>query len=258
MMGSSYQLNNEEIQYLDVLCGMIGARNWQAFGYAILNNPTVFQSFSRKISQSSEMKGLTILHACIRYNPPPHIVKIILTLVPEVPGCVDCFQRTPLHVAAGTRASLPVIELLAKAYPRACDIQDKDGKTPLHLACDCACNLFEGDGDFTREPPSYEVVYTLLKNSPLSTVPVEDHDGMSALEHAILSDASIEVVNLLQYATGKQCEWQQKINGLTKKSRLSQDSISVIAHETSAVIIIPARKGEISRKRGVHENLLHV
>ena len=63
---------------------------------------------------------------------------------------------------------------------------------------------------------------TLLKASPLSLCS-EDQDGMSALEHAILSEASIKVVKLLQYATRKQCETQQKFNGLMKKSRPSQD-----------------------------------
>ena len=150
------------------------------------------------------------LHACVRFSPPPHIVQLLIDLVPESPSSVDCLMRCPLHVAAGTRASLPVIQMLTQAYPDACDIQDVDGKTPLTLACDAACELFEGDrNSHEREPPSYQVVKVLLVAS-VSSVPLEDNDGMSALEHAIFSDAPIEVIKLLQHVTRRQCEVQQE------------------------------------------------
>jgi hypothetical protein len=43
------------------------------------------------------------------------------------------------------RANLSTIQLLTDVYPAACAIPDKDGMTPLHLACDSACELFVGD-----------------------------------------------------------------------------------------------------------------
>eukprot|EP00571_Detonula_confervacea_P002501 CAMPEP_0172318566 /NCGR_PEP_ID=MMETSP1058-20130122/35245_1 /TAXON_ID=83371 /ORGANISM="Detonula confervacea, Strain CCMP 353" /LENGTH=57 /DNA_ID=CAMNT_0013033423 /DNA_START=39 /DNA_END=209 /DNA_ORIENTATION=+ len=52
---SSYQLNDEEIQYLSLLLNIIDSQNWQTFRYVILNSPTVFQSFARTISQTSEL-----------------------------------------------------------------------------------------------------------------------------------------------------------------------------------------------------------
>ena len=162
------------------------------------------------------------LHACVRFNPPSHIIKILLELVPESSRAVDCLQRTPLHVAAGTRCSLPVIKMLSNSYPAAAAIRDEDGKTPLHLACDSDCELFEGDRDATRSPPSYEVVATLIKANP-NSVPVEDQDGMSALEHAIFSNAPIKVVKLLQYATRKQNE-----RDMERKRRVSQDSMDAL------------------------------
>lgn len=178
--------------------------------------------------------------------------------------------------------------MLAEACPRAVDIQDEDGKTPLHLACDRACELFEGDSrgedSTTRSGPSYEVVKTLIQASPLSA-PLEDQDGMSALEHAIFSDAPIKVVKLLQYATRKQCEYQKeqemnekqtqmdssfKMTSLTR--RVSQDSQDVVpggvismsidappSQDKSSAItatVIPACKGEFtprsrSRRGGI-------
>eukprot|EP00581_Thalassiosira_minuscula_P012401 CAMPEP_0183723096 /NCGR_PEP_ID=MMETSP0737-20130205/14814_1 /TAXON_ID=385413 /ORGANISM="Thalassiosira miniscula, Strain CCMP1093" /LENGTH=255 /DNA_ID=CAMNT_0025953347 /DNA_START=209 /DNA_END=976 /DNA_ORIENTATION=- len=253
-MGSSNQMTQEEIQYLTLLLGIIRSKNWQAFGYAIISNPDVFQSFSRTLSRSSELNGMTILHACVRYNPPVHIVKILLALVPEASSCVDCLRRTPLHVAAGTRAGLPLIKLLVEAHPAACDVQDKDGKTPLHLACDIACELFNGDRDKAREPPSYNVVKTLLRASPLAA-PVEDNEGMSALEYAIFSDASVAVVKLLQYETKRQCETQRRSNVTLKNSRPSDEEKSTIEDEEYEFVALipssPPRKGGFLRRRPV-------
>lgn len=272
----SYQLNDEELEYLAFLLGTIDEQNWHAFGHAVVSNPSVFKTFARKISKSSELNGMTILHACVRHNPPHKIVKLLLDLVPEGPSCVDCLQRTPLHVAAGTRASSQIIKLLAESYPRACAIQDLDGKTPLHLACDSGVELFEGDNEHERCPPSYEVVRALVKASPL-TVPVEDDDGMSPLEHAIFSDAPIKVVKLLQHVTRKQCEarrsqqeQQQQQERSTsknidlKKSRrnsLEESSFSLGSHASSGPlskdresnndddILIAAAQGNFSSRR---------
>ncbi|KAL7537337.1 hypothetical protein ACHAXR_007747 [Thalassiosira sp. AJA248-18] len=238
-MVSSVQLNEEEIEFISLIIGIINDQNWKALEYAMIDNPYVFQSFARAISKSSEINGLTILHACVRFDPPPYIVEMLLELVPESPSCVDCFQRTPLHVAAGTGASFPIIKLLAEAFPQACVIQDDDGMIPLHLACDSACQLFEGDGDSARDPPSYDVVAMLVHASPLAVL-VEDLNAMSALEYAILSDASIQVINLLQKATQMQCRAQQEMNGAIKKSTpsLASPSISTPEHESSAVTVV--------------------
>ncbi|KAL7537418.1 hypothetical protein ACHAXR_007808 [Thalassiosira sp. AJA248-18] len=217
----------------------------------MIDNPHTFQSFARAISKSSELNGLTILHACVRFDPPPQLVKILLELVPESPNCVDCLQRTPLHIAAGTRASLPLIKLLAEACPQACDIQDADGKTPLHLACDSACEMFEGDGDSTRarDPPCYYVLEALIQASPLSVL-VEDLDDMSALEHAIVSDASIQVVKLLQNVTQKQRAQQNMHLSMNKSTpSLASPPRSVPEYVSIDMPVAPARKGEISRRQ---------
>lgn len=121
--------------------------------------------------------------------------------MPESPSLVDCLNRTPLHVAAGTRANLATIQLLTDACPVACSVRDEDGKTPLHLACDSACELFKGDKDRgERDPPSYDAVITIIK-AWISAVPWEDNDGTSALEHAILSGAPIKIIRLLKATT---------------------------------------------------------
>jgi hypothetical protein len=112
------------------------------------------------------------LHHCVRYDPPPYIVQLLLAVSPESISHVDCLHRTPLHISAGTRAKLSIVQLLADAYPAACFVQDVDGKTPLILGCDSSCG----------DPPSIELIRTFIKAYPTS-LSLEDNDGTSALEH---------------------------------------------------------------------------
>ena len=155
------------------------------------------------------------LHACVRHNPPPSLVRIILDLIPESPTCTDFSKRTPLHVAVGMQARLSTIESLVKVYPDACFVQDLEGKTPLHLACDGACKIFECNlHDVTIRMPRFDIVSMLIDAWPES-VHLEDQDGMTPLEHAIISDASLKVVEFLQITTRVQCEqlhWPVKRN----------------------------------------------
>jgi len=174
---------------------------------------------------------LSSLHATVRYNPPPELVKILLDLVPESPTCIDIARRTPLHVAVGMRANPSTIELLVRAYPNACAMLDWEGKTPLHLACDDGFNLFnEEDNDTTttkttdRPKHCLDTIRTLINACPLAAV-VEDQDDMTALEHAIMSNASIKVVGLLQGIT---CRQSMKVRSFVKK--ISEES-SIVSEE---------------------------
>lgn len=120
---------------------------------------------------------------------------------------------------------------------------DWEGKTPLHLACDGGCNLFEEETDddhgmdndhhdhdkimaspIYKNKPCHDTIQVLLNACPLAAV-VEDQDGMTALEHAIISNASIKIVGLLQGAT---CRQSMKLHSYVKR-RVSQDGL--IPHE---------------------------
>ena len=191
------------MKFLSYLISLIEARDWTAFENVALRDPVAFQVFTDIVSDHPEFNGMTLLHACARYNPPIDIVSHMIMAYPETLGVQDCIGRTPLHVAAGTDASPQLIRLLVKACPGSCNVQDDDGMTPLHLACDSSCRLFEGDDTYKRGPPLYDTVRHLLKGSLLSAT-LEDEDEMSALECAIVSDAPIKVVKLLQMATHKQ------------------------------------------------------
>lgn len=141
---------------------------------------------------------MTLLHAIVRYDPPITLLSDMIKLYPSALFATDCLGRTALHVAAGSCASLDTIKLLIMAYPHACNMQDGDGRTALMIACDSSCVMFQGqDTNSQRGPPDFQVIRTLLSGSKQSVL-LEDCDETDAIECAILSDASVEVVKLLQ------------------------------------------------------------
>ena len=118
-----------------------------------------------------------------------------------------------------------VIKLLGSTDPTTCTILDKDGRTPLHLACDIACTIQDENDKCQpqqRGAHSYDVVRALLSDLLVASL-VEDEDGMSALEYAIISDASIEVVTLLQKATMESLQ-ERENQRLRKKRRLLDEA----------------------------------
>ena len=186
-------------------------RDWDALRSTVLSDPALFRNICSAIAATSEFNGMTLLHAAIRFNPPLDIVAQMLCLRPHMTASTDCLNRTPLHVAAGCKASTSLIKLIARAYPAACVAQDEEGKTPLHLACDSSCVLFEDQIDVdendastssSQEPPNHESIVALLSIS-LHAATIEDVEEMSPLEHAIMSNASLKTVKLLQAATRK-------------------------------------------------------
>ena len=137
---------------------------------------------------------MTILHAAVRYNPPLDVIDQMIRLCPHMTAAMDCLDRTPLHVAAGSGAAPEIVAMIAHTYPAACDVQDRDGKTPLHFACDGSCSLFEDD--VTKQVLNYESVYALLSYS-VRAATFHDNGDMIPLQHAILSQASFKTVRLI-------------------------------------------------------------
>ena len=122
-----------------------------------------------------------------------------------------------------------MLQLLGGADKTSCAIVDHDGRTPLHLACDGECGVpDENDACQPVSTPNrdgrcYKAVQALLDACPGATL-VEDGDEMSPLELAIVTEAPIEVVTLLQKAT-KQALEERERRRPTKKRRLLDDVI---------------------------------
>ncbi|KAL3823346.1 hypothetical protein ACHAXA_008841 [Cyclostephanos tholiformis] len=196
---------------LSFLLGFVEARDWSAFEWFALSNPDMYKCISNAICECAEVfNGMTLLHACVRYDPPVSLLLKMIELHPEAIRRVDCIGRTPLHVAAGSGVSPLVVQVLTKAYPQACNIQDNDGRTPLHFACDSSCELFEANEEnSSRGPPCLDTIRVILSGS-LDAVTLEDSDEMNALEYALLSDAPIELITFLQRTMQRVIRMKQK------------------------------------------------
>ncbi|KAL7544519.1 hypothetical protein ACHAWF_007895 [Thalassiosira exigua] len=213
---SANGLGAHAMSYLTLLLNYIDSQDWATFNEVALQNTKAFRAISKIVSSAEEFNGMSLLHAVVRNNPPLEIVADFVKLCPESPSARDCLNRTPLHVAAGVGASVGVIKFLAMAHPEACKVQDEDGRTPLHFACDVDCRLFEGES-MRREPPTFQVVHALLSAS-ISPASMEDDDEMSPLEYAIMSDADVRVVKLLQKAAQK---FMKKMHSVESSKRRS-------------------------------------
>ena len=186
------------MNYVDIVLNSIHQQDWATLNQ-VASERQLFKMISQKIQECDEFHGMTILHAVVKYHPPLHILDAMIDAHGDALKGQDCVGRTPLHVACGSGVDDMIIRRLVKAYPEACDLQDGDGKLPLHIVCDTECILFEGDQS-PRPPPSVDVVRALLSGSVRSVL-VEDDDGMSPIEYAIVSDNNIKVVTLLQTAS---------------------------------------------------------
>ena len=204
-------ISTEAFLAIGIILEAIERQDWLAFRSVVhLSNPAYFQAITRAIASCSEFNGgMTLLHAVARCNPPLDIVAKMIKLCPEQPAVKDCLGRTALHVAAGSAAAPKVIKLIAHACPTSCDATDVDGKTPLHFACDVTCKLFEGDSDSipTAVPRKvcHDTIRALLSES-IHASTIEDIDEMNALEYAIMSDAELKTVKMLQKASSTSFE----------------------------------------------------
>ncbi len=193
---------------IGIILMTIEQQDWMSFRSAVLSNPAYFLAITRVIANSPNYNGMTLLHAVVRCNPPSDIVAKMIEICPELSAAKDCLGRTPLHVATASAAAPKVIKLIAHAHPTSCNSRDEDGKTPLHFACDVTCELFEGNILIKQQEPRkvcHDTVRALLKES-LHASTIEDMDEMNSVEYAIMSDAQLKTVKMLQWASSKSLE----------------------------------------------------
>ena len=204
-----------------ILLDLIDKQDWQTFQSGALSSAAFFRALTAAIANCPEFNGMTLLHAVVRCNPPLDIVTKMIEICPDLPAAKDCLGRTPLHVAAGSAAKPRLIKLIAHAHPASCDAQDEDGKTPLHFACDSSCVLFEDDDNTNQSMPRevcHDSVRALLSESLLAAT-IEDMDEMNPLEYAIMSDAELNTVKLLQKAS---CKTLQSISRSSSPSTVPE------------------------------------
>eukprot|EP00984_Skeletonema_dohrnii_P029102 scaffold19446_cov155-Skeletonema_dohrnii-CCMP3373.AAC.1 len=217
--------SSKVIKSIEILLGIIERQDWISLRSVVLSNPAYFQAITKAIANCPECNGMTLLHAAARSNPPTDIVATMMEMCPSLPAAKDCLGRTPLHVAAGSAAAPRLIKLIAHAHPASCDAQDEDGRTPLHFACDVACELFENSTPTEQAPREvcHDTIRALLSESMYAST-IEDLDEMNAVEYAIMSDAPLKTIQMLQKASCRSFESlqsQMQALSLSQRPRLT-------------------------------------
>ncbi len=64
--------------------------------------PETFTCISKLIYDCKEFNGMTLLHACILFNPPVSVLQKMIELHPQALRREDYIRRTPPHIAAGS------------------------------------------------------------------------------------------------------------------------------------------------------------
>ncbi len=159
-------------------------QRWEPFILAL--NGTNFQELNECFCATTEYDDHSILSFALRHNPPFSVIRKIIQARPQCIHEKGSCGQTPLHVAVSSRASKYIVGFLASTYPKACEERDHDGKTPLHL-------IFAHKLDSV----STELAEILVQTSP-SSLDVEDNDEMCVLELAILREAPLKIVLLMQ------------------------------------------------------------
>jgi len=160
------------------------------------------------ISDDDDSKGGTVLHSLFRANPSIEIIKVITETFPELGSYVDKNGQYPLHLAAQCGASHKAIKMIYYLYPEAASLQDKEGKTPLHLACEHYKQNY-GSIMFRRQTRAMAMdrgIEVMMNVAP-GVINMEDNNGMTALEYAIMSNVEPMTIHNIQDAS--QMDWKK-------------------------------------------------
>mmetsp|Transcript_33436 Transcript_33436/g.99590 ORF Transcript_33436/g.99590 Transcript_33436/m.99590 type:complete len:261 (-) Transcript_33436:228-1010(-) len=164
-----------------------------------------------------------LLHTLCNHRPSNLIVETLLRQNPRLAAIRDNLQRTPLHTAVECGASSGVVRRLIEADPSIAEAKDTRGRTSLILACEeMGKQKFKSEEhEQARMHRLTKAIRLLTQLSPESSA-IEDNDEVTALEHAISSEAPKEVIKELQKVTARAVK---QVN-TEKKRRRSMDMIS--------------------------------
>ena len=119
------------------LCYYILNRNWDWVVRRSRTHP-------QEVFYYDGRTGDTPLHAACRLNPPPHVVRALLSVSSRATAHELVYNKdgwTALHVAASNHCSRAVLEVLVEHAPDAvCQLTRKTKRAPIH----CATASFRG------------------------------------------------------------------------------------------------------------------
>lgn len=143
--------------------------------------------------------GGTCTHEICFFDAPLELLIAVLDFCPNHVFKIDNEHRTPLFTASACCASALIISSLIALHPKAVEMKDVGGRTPLIAACLHEHFGVMRDGQSLRYRQTCVIEELLYANSSVVLVP--DNEEITALEYAILGNAGKSAVTLLQKTT---------------------------------------------------------
>jgi hypothetical protein len=167
------------------------------------------QEDQKRIQSDRSVSKLT--KACKRDRSLKEI-KSIVDKFPDSVTLADLQGYTALHVSADNATSPAVLLYLLQLFPEACSLADKQGKMPLHYVAvpskwsarrPIGSFIFESDDGESVEDemilhPQYMDLLQAFMQAYPSALAHDDFTGQNPIECALLDDAPLEVVKIMQ------------------------------------------------------------
>lgn len=171
--------------------------------------------------------GGTCVHELVYFDAPFETLISVVDFCPEHVQLTDDDNRTPLFIASLCCASTLVISSLIALYPKALEIKDSSGRTPMIAACMHEHFGLMRDGHGSRYRQTCVIEELLVANSRM--VLVSDKNGITALEHAILCSAGKDAITLLQRATAIEEKIKSELENTVKRSKM-QNMVPLLSY----------------------------
>jgi len=177
----NYQSSNQ-------LRTLVEAKEWKKVRKYVAGSKCIKES-------SSSVSPLLLIS---KSNPPCKIIEIFIKKHPKAIYDVNCDGKSALHLACEYGASPAVTRKILFANTDAASRKDKNGMLPLHLACRSYCT--NNDSWISKEAVReslMQILVDLLQVEPTSIF-TEDLKGMCPMEHALVSDLNLDVIQILR------------------------------------------------------------
>ena len=100
---------------------------------------------TERTAQEPDEEGKCALHWACEYRSNVSKIQLLVDVAPSILQHTDSYGRLPLHwecsVVSDRKDKMPVVSYLVQQYPEAVAVQDRDGRTPLHMID--VSNVFE-------------------------------------------------------------------------------------------------------------------
>ena len=229
---------------------LIDKRSWRQLRKLIESTHTAssnngFSNPPASPSISSDSVRSLLHHALQQHCPLDIIRDIVMFHLDSVTSLDPNNGRTALHVASASWCEPEIMSYLLSIYPNAASNLDCDRRCPLHLLLLPTAEASFNSGVDTDRPsaidwkwrhhssyskPSPSTIQMLLMEAP-HTVNIEDNNGMSPLELALVCGHGLEycVYNHMRKVSVKQWRAMEK-----KKKRTGMAALSQTTAETAS------------------------